>query len=153
MKEKSLFQLGHEAYLADHFEEAFALFLEAAMAGDIDAMGRVSLMYYDGEGVKKDIEKSIYWDLKSAKLGSSSAMTNLAITYRDLGNIEEALSWFNKALSSGDIDAAIEIAKIHLHSVGKNSESRRLLKIVVNSEEAIESVKEEAESLLNEYWC
>ncbi|PHS55496.1 MAG: hypothetical protein COB17_11510 [Sulfurimonas sp.] len=46
------------------FKQAFDIYIEKARDGDKEAMKWLVLMYKYGEGIKKDLKKSNYWDKK-----------------------------------------------------------------------------------------
>jgi hypothetical protein len=57
---------------------AASLFLEAAAAGDPDAQHNVSMMYYHGTGVPKDLSAAAMWSARSAAHGNSGEEIQLA---------------------------------------------------------------------------
>eukprot|EP01133_Synstelium_polycarpum_P022955 gene22955-27518_t len=115
-----IFREADDAYESGDFSKAYALFLEAAGHGDCHAMTRLAAMYESGDGVPRDLTKSIEWDLKAVAAGSTTSILNLGVTFRKIGNVDEAQRWFEKAMANDDGEAALELAKLH-YSV--NSES------------------------------
>lgn len=126
--------------------EAFALFLQAAELGNCDAMSRLAVLYDSGDGVEKDMEKSIAWDLRAIQSGSRLSLLNLGLTYRNAGDILNAKAWFEKSWEAGDGEAAIELAKIHL--LRDRDLAVSYLKAAISSGDICPDSIEEAESLL-----
>jgi TPR repeat protein len=154
MIDSTLFDQADGAYQGGDLEAAFRLFLKAAEDGDASAMSRLALMYGDGEGVDYDLAKSIYWDKKAIAAGNLSSLSNLAITYRTLGDIRKARHYFDEAIQSGDGDAALELAKLYMVSDKEKQKQKQkvmeLLRIVLNSKSVCISSVEEAKEIIKE---
>ena len=146
--EKDIFTQADDAYEEKKFSEAFSLFLQEAERGDVDAMGRIAVMYTCGEGVECDYEKALYWEIKAADLGSVSAMLNVAITYRIKGDIVKSKYWLEKAISEGDAEAALELAKLYMVSEKEVSKVKSLLQQALASGGLCEDSIAEAKELL-----
>jgi len=97
----------------------------------------------NGLGVERDIDKAMFWYNKAALAGESAAMTNLALSYKELGDFENATVWLKKVIEHNDDDAVLEMGKLLLQ------EAEQYLKIAVDSTNITEDAKEEAEGLLN----
>ena len=148
MKNEDLFNKADEAYRNGDVKLAFRLFSLASEGGDSSAMSRLAMMYGDGEGIPYDFDKSVYWDLQAIDAGCTSSMSNLAITYRNYGDTREARKWFEKAYKAGDVDAALELAKMLLVSDKEQEQVKVLLNQVIASKEACSSSVEEAQEIL-----
>jgi len=145
-----LFLTANTAYDEGDLELAFDLFSQAANKGDDSAMSRLAIMYSEAEGVLRDIGQSIHWDLKAIEAGSVVSMSNLAITYRTVGDIEESKKWFEKAIEAGDGDAALELAKTYLIYEDNKLQAQFYLQKVIVSNDVCEDSVEEANQLLRE---
>lgn len=143
-----LFMLADEYSDQGNHSVAFALFLRGAENGDRHAMSRVAVMLGCGEGCAINVDQSIAWDLKAIELGSSLSVLNLGITYRQRGDLLEACRYFELALSLGETEAALELAR--LYSVSKQESSRvwAYLNQVITSHTVSEDSIEEAQALL-----
>ena len=148
-KQQNLFELADQAYQSAEYEKAFRLFYRATENGDSSAMSRLALMYGDGEGVAYDVDKSVYWDLKAIEAGCTSSMSNLAITYRNHGDARAARRWFEKAYAAGDVDSALELAKLLVVSDKELDKVRALLESVTRSEDVCPASVEEAQEMLD----
>ncbi|HRX35692.1 MAG TPA: tetratricopeptide repeat protein [Aestuariivirga sp.] len=124
------------------------MFLKLAEAGDASACGMVATMYFDGEGVAFDFDESVKWDLRAIELGDTTSLSNLAISYRNTGNAREARKWFEKAVATGDGEAALDLAKLLHVSDFEIDNVRRLLKMAVESDHMTPAGLEEAEAML-----
>ena len=142
------FEEADRLYDEDRLEDSFAMFLKLAEAGDASACGRVALMYFEGEGVPFDFDESVKWDLRAIELGDTTSLSNLAITYRNTGNAREARKWLEKAVATGDGDAALDLAKLLHVSDFEIDNVRRLLKTAIASDYITEMSREEAEEML-----
>lgn len=149
MKNEDRFNSADDAYNRGDVKLAFQLFSHAAEDGDSSAMSRVAMMYGDGEGVAYDFEKSVYWDLRAIEAGCISSMSNLAITYRNHGDAREARKWFEKAYKEGDVDAALDLAKLLMVCDKELDQVKVLLDQVARSKEACSSSVEEAQEILD----
>ena len=145
-----LFLKGDQFYEIGKYEEAFSTFEKGALKGDISCMNRIALMYFDGEGVSQDYEKSIEWDQKAIELGDETAISNLAITYRVMGEIKKSKFWFEKAIEKGDGDAALELAKLYMVSDKETDRAQDLLNLAISSENMCEASLEDAKMLISE---
>jgi TPR repeat protein len=151
MSRSVLFDRANDEWEAGNVRKAFELFSQAATAGDPFAQTSLGYFYDEGIGVKKNAEKAIWWYRKAARKGSVAAINNLAITYRDSGNLRRARSWFKKAFSKGDGDAALELAKLSLAGRRQDAKSaKKYLEAAVGSKYILSDSKKEAAKLLNE---
>lgn len=148
MSRNDLFDNACEAYDREDFDLALDLFRQGAEAGDASAMGWLACMYGNGEGTKRDIDKSIYWDKTAVKAGDSVSAFNLAVTYRTIGNIQESKRWFEKAIEMGDHEAALELAKLYMVSDKERKTVRKLLNVAIQGTFVSEASREEASELL-----
>lgn len=151
MNSELLFSQADEQYELGNLNAAFELFSKAAAQGNLSAMSRLANMYSDGEGTVRNYSKSIEWDLKAAKAGSDTSMLNLAITYRTLGDILRAKEWFEKALGSGNGEAALCLAKLYMVSEKETDKIQHYLNIAISHGAISETSKTEATDFLKNY--
>ena len=111
-------------------------------------MVMLGVMYGSGRGVEIDFKKSIEWDEKAAAAGSASALLNLGITYRTIGDSVKAKYWFEKSLDAGDVEAALHLAKLYMISELEVEKTNKYLHIIINSTDALEVTRDEAVELL-----
>lgn len=103
-------------------EKAFALYLQAAEQGHVDAMYEVGLSYDLGEGVTKDYTQAAIWYEKAAMHGQSQAQFGLGQLYEDgngvTSNLEQAFAWYKKAAEQGHVDAQDKLGFSYCFGVG-----------------------------------
>ena len=106
-----------ESLKAGDFAEAFCLWRPLAMQGHVEAAFHLGWLYANGNGLRVDINKAIYWWKRSAGKGHRDAMFALALAYTNGEGIKkdnrEALEWYRNAASHGHGDAR-EIIKLKL---------------------------------------
>lgn len=138
---------GDEAWRQGDMRSAFRHFFAAAEAGMEPAFQVVAQFYNDGEGVRFDESKALYWYRRASEKGNCSAANNIGCILRDRGKSGLALRWFKRAVTLGDADANLEIAKIHVER-GDLIKARPYLDKTVRSSWATEQSKDEARRLL-----
>lgn len=97
-------------------------FRRAAERGSGPAQNNLGILLGKGNGVKKNVEEALSWLRKAFHAGDSCAAQNIAITYREKGDLKAAVKWFRKAAEAGDGDALIQLG-IHYYwgkGVSKN---------------------------------
>ena len=85
--------------------EAFRLFKESADQGFFKAQNNLAQCYQHGFGTAKDIEKAkeLYEKASEAPRTKGYPEENLAHIFLDEGNKEQAIVWFKKAASKGNV--------------------------------------------------
>lgn len=144
-----LFTAADAACEVGDYTIALRLFLEGAGRGDAEAMTRVAAMYDDGEGVPRDLVASMAWSHKAIEAGSTSAMYNLAVTYRRLGDICAARDWFERTLAAGDASAALQLAKLYSVSDKEHETVVGYLRQALASDDLSPDDREEAQAMLD----
>lgn len=145
----SHFERGHALEEQGFFEQAFEEFMAGANAGDAFCMTRLALLYTLGKGVACcDYDKAIEWETKAHEAGSPMALFNLGITHRMKGDLLEARSCFEKALSAGDNSAALELAKLYVVSPKESETVQYYLGLALSDDSLGEAAREDAQKLL-----
>lgn len=87
-----------EAFSAENYPQAAALYRKDAELGVISAQVNLALMYLDGLGLRQDFAQAAAWFLKAAQQGNAEAQYNLGLLYQDGKGVErsavEADKWF-----------------------------------------------------------
>ena len=98
----------HDDLKIDRVKE-FYWFEKAAMQGHIQAQYNIGVMYFKGEGVKQNLQKSSYWYEQAAQKGYYLAQYKLAEMYlHGQGvekNLQKAIYWFQQSANHGYEDA------------------------------------------------
>ena len=100
-----------EAYSAENYEQAAALYRRDAELGVIAAQVNLAFLYLDGQGVSQDFQQAADWFLRAAEQGNAEAQDNIGTLYQQGKGIAqdkvEADKWFIIAGASGKA-AAVE---------------------------------------------
>lgn len=145
-----LYQQGDKAWQAGRLQPAFRFFLAAARAGMAPAFRIVGQFYDRGDGVRADKNAALYWYRLASQSGDDSAANNIGCIFRDRGKIAQALRWFERAVTLGDADANLNVAKIYLRSERGMAKAAPYLRKTLRSNWATEESKEEARLLLKQ---
>lgn len=145
---EKLFKSADFHYENEEFIEAVELFHKAAVNGDSGAMMNLASMYSAGEGVERNFDKAIEWELKAIEAGNETAMFNLGITYRMKGDITNSMKWFEEAYKLGDGYAALELAKLYSASPKETDTVKFYLQKALKSDDLFEDDIELAKNLL-----
>lgn len=103
------FEQGMQAMEKGDFAEAYCIWHPLADSGHQDAAYHLGWLYANGNGLKVDVEKAIYWWTESADQGHTDAQFALGLAYTTGEGIKksegEALRWYLKAAKGGHEDA------------------------------------------------
>ena len=70
---------------------------KAAEQGDVDAQGRLGVMYLHGRGVAQDDKQAVAWTRKAAEQGEAIAQYNLGVMYNTGRGVaqddKQAVAW------------------------------------------------------------
>lgn len=99
--------------------KALDLLRRAADKGHPPALSTLGMVYFDGDGVEKNIETAKQWWHKAAAKNDDAAIYNLAhvFTFVDL-NYGEAIVWLKRAADGGNVDALMNLARLHQQGLG-----------------------------------
>jgi TPR repeat protein len=104
------------------FSEALNWFQKSAQKGNRNAQHMLGLMYYDGDGVKRDYTKAKIWFEKAAGQNHDSAQYMLGLIYyygRGIKqNFGQATKWFEKAASQNHNSAQYMLGLIYYDGKG-----------------------------------
>jgi TPR repeat protein len=110
-----------------------------ASAVNPEAMRVLGKLYQDGDGVKKNLEKSFSYFKSSAELGNEVAQMNLGYCYLNglgtLADPSKALFWYTKSAESGNADAMISLSRFYINGVGTETNLHKAFELVKQSAE------------------
>ncbi len=89
-------------------------FRRAAEHGCGPAQNNLGILLSNGNGLRKNVDEALSWLRKAFRAGNSCAAQNIAITYRENGDLKTAFKWFRRAAEAGDGDALIQLG-IHYY--------------------------------------
>lgn len=96
----------------------FSRFMSEAVAGDVEAFGKVGMCYDLGVGVAINPSEAVRWFRKGADAGVSSSQFTLGSYYRDGVGVaqdsKEALRWFRLAAAAGNATAQTTLGCCYL---------------------------------------
>ena len=100
---------GYEAYVRGEYEIAFTELLPAAQAGDYIAGYYLGLLYWDGNGVVKDVDAAVIWLSDAAARGHTGAQLSMALAYESGQGVEQnyhrGAEFMTEAAQGGHPDA------------------------------------------------
>ena len=106
----AIYTKGVECYEEGDNEGALQYYIKAAELGNMHAHFNLSLLYYKGEGVEKDMKKYVYHLEEAAIGGHFNARYNLGVNEWNAGRDERAMKHYIIAAKLGQ-DDALEIVK------------------------------------------
>ena len=116
-KEQQHFQNGQDSYEQGDYTAALKWYRKAADQGYAPAQVKLGSMYYEGQGVQREMQKALKWYLKAASQGYASAQFNLGMLYEQNGSpiqdFQEALRWYGKAADQGYAPAQFNLGAIY----------------------------------------
>ena len=102
---------------AESTDEEMAALMTKAEQGDAIAQHDLGFMYFEGKGIRQDLEKAVYWFTKAAEQDNDSAQHNLGFMYSEgkgvQQNFEKAVYWYTKAAEQGAWFAQYNLGVIH----------------------------------------
>jgi TPR repeat protein len=111
--------MGMEAMEVGDYAEAYCLWRPLAMRGHTEAAFHLGWLFANGNGLRVNVPKAVYWWVQAAGRGHSDAMFALALAYTNGEGIrqdeEEAMRWYLKAADQGHEDAR-EMIKIKVRT-------------------------------------
>lgn len=114
--------LGYEAFTDGDYDSAWDELLPLAGQGNHIAAYYVGIMYLEGRGTAKDVEKAVGWLTRAAERGHVAAQLQLAQIY-EAGTLGEedfrlAAKWMQAAAEGGDADAQYYLGRYYAEGIG-----------------------------------
>ena len=117
---------GLSVYAGDELEQdfaaAFELFETAAMLGSTTAQWMLGVMYFNGEGVVPDREKSALWQTIAAELGHAGAQFRLGFLnekgYGVAQHTFRAIDWYLRSARQGNVNAQFSLGQLFYYGEG-----------------------------------
>jgi TPR repeat protein len=79
---------GYTAYVSGEYEIAYTELLPVARAGDYNAGYYLGLLYWEGNGVEKDLATAVVWLSDAAARGHAGAQLSMALAYENGQGVE-----------------------------------------------------------------
>ena len=113
---------GMNYYQSENYTEAAKWFRKAADQGCASSQYELGLMYYEGEGVARNLAEAAKWYRKAANQGDAEAQYNLGYMYYNgegvAQNLAEAAKWYRKAANQGVADAQYNLGYMYYYGQG-----------------------------------
>lgn len=107
-----------EAEQNGEYEKALTSYRYLAQQGEVEAIQRLAVLYFEGGIVDKDDTEAISWFRKGAAYNDKFCIFNLARCYADGIGVEKndarAISFFLRSATLGDSDSQLVLAKYYL---------------------------------------
>lgn len=97
---------------------AFKWYGKAAVNGNIEALKILADFVSEGRGCTQDIPRAIRLYLKAVDAGSAMAAYNLGVTYRDLGEQEQAFRYYQLAAVLEKQEHSFQTGLCHYYGIG-----------------------------------
>ena len=101
------------------------------------AQYNLGALYYNGDGVPRDIIDAATWFKKSAAFGNSDAQNALGLMYQKgegvSKDLTQAAEWFKKAAEQNHAEAQFNLASMHYFGDGVPEGSRSCRRLVQTS--------------------
>ena len=79
---------GYRAYVRGEYQTAYTELLPVARAGDYNAGYYLGLLYWEGNGVEKDLATAVVWLSDAAARGHAGAQLSMALAYENGQGVE-----------------------------------------------------------------
>lgn len=113
---------GEQCYEQGDYPAALKWYRRAAEQGYALAQVNLGSMYFEGQGVRPDIQEALKWYRLAAEQGLASAQFDLGVLYEQHGgasqNPHEAFLWYQKAASQGYAPAQVNLASMYAEGQG-----------------------------------
>ena len=124
-----------EAYeLAGKYQEAVTWYRKAAERGIADAQCKLGIMFYIGEGVKRDCVEALRWYRKAAEKGNEKAQFELGKCLSEGKGTErnqvEAAKWYSKAGEQGNTEAQYSLGLMYWCGNGVEKDEKKAILLV-----------------------
>ena len=131
------------------FEEAVKLLQEPASLGNPEAQFLLGTCYYNGEGIKRDVDEAAKWFRKAAEQGDMDAQYKLGLSYLSGSGVafreDEALYWLQRSAKQGHPKAQIALGDLY-YKKGSNQDFSKAFECYQKAGEI--AVSSRAEELL-----
>lgn len=148
--EKKLSQLesiASKAEIQKHYKKSFSINYMLARNKVASSMWEIGRMFGNSEFLSQNLNKALIWEA-NANLEDNSYLSNIAVTYRQMGDLQASKYILYRALKEGDDEAALDLAKLYNISKKEHKRVRRLLNVVLNSRDVSDYAIEEAHHIM-----
>jgi tetratricopeptide (TPR) repeat protein len=143
----AMVHMGKEHYGEGEYEKALEYFTKAAKLGDVTAHCLLGGLYYQGEGVEKDMKKAVYHLEQAAIGGHPQARGYLGAHEMDNGKFERAAKHWIIAANLGEENSLQQVKDLFVQGVVSKEDYTAALRgyqTAVNETKSSEREKGEA---------
>ncbi|BBM87941.1 serine/threonine-protein kinase [Candidatus Uabimicrobium amorphum] len=97
------------------------LLYTAAKKQHVSSMVKLGAVYFAGDIVEKDIQKSLYWYEKASEKNNSDAQVEIAKIYLLQKQYKKRKKWLLRAANSGNPSAMLQLAQTYYHGTGETT--------------------------------
>lgn len=97
-------------------KRALSLLESAAAGGNTSALFALGCCFDLGDGVARDPARAEQYYRQAARRGESLAALNLAVLYREKGDLRAAERWLRRAEAFGEPDAVLELGRMAMRN-------------------------------------
>lgn len=90
-----------KSYKQADYQKALRIFLQLAEAGHVEAQYFLGKIYFDGNGITKNLNSAKYWFQKASDAGHPWSSYYLGAIYLDSGENEQGKKWLELAIKTG----------------------------------------------------
>lgn len=146
---RDLFERANALWEAGRLRAAFDAFKSGAEQGDAGCQHNLGYLYDCGIGTRRNLAAALRW-YRRAHSGdpSGSAANNIGTIFRDRGARAPAIRWLKRAIALGNIDSALNLAKLYLQRPGGTRRALPYLKMASRDQTVCENTTEQAAALL-----
>jgi TPR repeat protein len=101
-------------FFEKNMNKAIAHYQYSAKAEDPYGMNNFGSHLIRGQFIMKNEMEGVMWLEKSADLGMTEAMLNLAEYYREQKQLDNTILWLTKAAKANNVNGMLKLAKIYL---------------------------------------
>lgn len=130
------FVMGSLAEFSNDMTKAFALYLEAAKAGNAKAQFFVATCYQDGAGVARDDKEAFDWYSRSATNGDPEGQCNLGVCLLVKNTIpddEKAAYWLKKSADQGNASGEYNYGYCLTNGRGVAADPKEGIKLILSA--------------------
>lgn len=114
-------ETAREAYERKDYATALAEFHVLAKRNDTEALSILSIMYLNGEGVPRDVQKAIEYATKAVEKGDNGGLSLLAAMYLSpkagLRDRAKGLQYLRTGVAKGELNSLVRMADLMLEGV------------------------------------
>ncbi|MBI3560267.1 MAG: sel1 repeat family protein [Gammaproteobacteria bacterium] len=124
---------GHQAFDAQHYEQAYKLWLPLAQQGNAEAQYNLALLFKNGLGIPKDERKALEWFHQAAHQGMTDAMYNIGVMYYEgkgaYRSDKSAIEWWQLGADNNHPNCEYNLGVMYAYGMGIQKDLNKALKL------------------------